>query len=85
VGSGGRPHWQIVVRDLASGEERTLAAETRSVDDQIEWLDDAHVLYALGEGGPARTSATSIWVLPIDGSAPPSVFLAQAYSPAVVR
>ena len=71
--------------DLATGVDRVPDAETRSVDDQIEWLDDAHVLYAVGDGGPARTSATNIYTLPIDGSGSPTVLVPQAYSPAVVR
>jgi len=85
VGGSGNPAWQLYLRDLASGAERPLAAETRSVDDQVEWLDDGHILYALAEQGPPRTAATSIWVLPVDGSGPPQVFRSQGYSPAVVR
>ncbi len=85
VGDATRPAWQLYLRDLATGQEQPLAAESRSVDDQVEWLDDGHILYALAESGPARTSATAVWVLPVDGSGPPQVFLPQGYSPAVVR
>ena len=28
------------LRDLASGVEHVVAGETRSIDDQVEWLDD---------------------------------------------
>ena len=38
--------WRIHVLDLAKGTEIEVA-ETRSVDDQVEWLDDETVLYAL--------------------------------------
>jgi dipeptidyl aminopeptidase/acylaminoacyl peptidase len=85
VSTSGNPAWQLYLRDLRSGEERPLAAETRSVDDQVEWLDDGHILYAWVEQGPPRTAATAVWVLPVDGSAPPRIFHAQGYSPAVVR
>jgi hypothetical protein len=85
VGSSGRIAWQLTLLDLATMTETPLA-ETRSVDDQVEWLDDGHVVYAVAEdGGPPRTTATSIWVLPVDSSAPPRVLVPQGYSPAVVR
>lgn len=67
--------WRIFVLDLATGEEWQLA-ETRNVDDQVEWLDDDHILYSVGE---------DIWVAPADGTGEPAVFLADASSPAVLR
>ena len=45
--------WHIAVYDLASGEE-TVLADTRSVDDQVEWLDNSTVLYALPRIGVSR-------------------------------
>jgi hypothetical protein len=74
--------WQFYVLDLQTMAERPLA-ETRSIDDQLEWLDDGHVLYAapMAAQGPER----DVWVMPIDGSAPPKVFLRDAESPVVVR
>jgi hypothetical protein len=69
VGIGGRIEWRPYVLDLATLTETALG-ETRNVDDQIEWLDDQHVVYARADSGPARTTATAIWVLPVDGSAP---------------
>ena len=74
--------WRIHLLDLATMAERPLTAETHVVDDQIEWLDDTHVLYAI----PRPSSAvTDVWVAPVDGSAPARVFLAQASSPSVAR
>ena len=74
--------WRIHVLDLASNVERVLDGETRYVDDQVEWLDQAHVLYAI----PRRTtSIADVWVLPVDGSAPAKLFLPEAESPSVVR
>jgi hypothetical protein len=72
--------WTLHVRDLATGADTALTAETRSVDDQVEWLDDGHVLYHQ----PSSTGA-DIWVLAIDGRSAPTVLVPQAYSPAVVR
>jgi len=67
--------WRLSVLELASGRETPLA-ETRSVDDQVEWLDDGRILYGL-QG--------DIWVVPGDGSGKPRVYLEDALSPAVVR
>ena len=67
--------WRFHVLDLASDVETPLA-ETRSVDDQLEWLDDGHVLYHAGD---------DIWTVPADGSGAPRRYLEAADSPAVVR
>ena len=61
--------------DLATMRETPLA-ETRSIDDQAEWLDDDHVLY--GVDG-------AVYRVPADGSGAPERFIADADSPAAVR
>lgn len=75
-------HWQLVVLDLASGKKTTLAGEPRSVDDQVEWLDDS-LLYGMTRADEPGVS--DIWRIDIAQSAKPSVFIEQAWSPAVVR
>jgi hypothetical protein len=67
--------WRLHVLELASGR-RTPLAETRNVDDQVEWLDDNRILYALGG---------DLWVVQADGSAQPRLYREDALSPAVVR
>jgi len=74
--------WRLYVLDLATMNDRPVAAETRFIDDQAEWLDDAHVLYGVPRQGTATTDA---WVAPIDGAGPARVFLEEAESPIVVR
>lgn len=74
TGSDANP-WRLTVLDLATMRETPLA-ETRSVDDQAEWLDDDRVLYGLGG---------EVWVVPADGTGEPGRFMAEADSPAVVR
>jgi hypothetical protein len=74
VGAGGK-RWRLYVLDRRTMRATPLA-ETRSVDDQAEWLDDAHVLYGLPE---------SIWTVPADGSGRPVAYAPSADSPAVVR
>ena len=41
-----RGTWRLHVLELATLRETALA-ETRSVDDQVEWLDDDTVLYGV--------------------------------------
>jgi hypothetical protein len=73
--------WRLAILDLATMAERLVAAETRFVDDQVEWLDAAHILYAI----PRRTTRISdVWIAPVDGEGPARIFLAEAESPIVV-
>ncbi|NML15985.1 hypothetical protein [Azohydromonas caseinilytica] len=78
----GRIVWQFHVLDLASGVETPLP-EKRNVDDQIEWLDDAHVLYAMTS--PDAGASTDVWTVAADGRSEPVPYLRNAYSPAVER
>jgi hypothetical protein len=81
VDSGvGPPRWRPAVLDVATLEDHPLA-ETRSVDDQIEWLDDDTVVYAVDTG----VGAPDTWSVPADGTGQPAPFLSDADSPAVVR
>ena len=77
--------WRPAVLDLATMQEVVLA-EPRDVDDQIEWLDERHILYAIREA-PARGTPrrANIWMLAADGSGAPALLLPDAESPAVVR
>jgi len=77
---GGRVYWQLHVLDLATREETSLA-ERRSVDDQLEWLDNDRVLYSVRS--QAAGAGTDVWVANADGSGTPAIFLNLAYSPAV--
>jgi hypothetical protein len=65
--------WRFHVLDLATVKETALS-ETRSVDDQLSWLDDRHVLYGAEE---------KIWMADADGSGRPKVWMAAADSPTV--
>jgi len=81
IGSRSRGWWQLARFDLASGEETVLAKETRSVDDQVEWLDDQTVTYHL----TGNNTAADLWAMGVDGQSSPKILLPNAYSPAVVR
>jgi hypothetical protein len=75
--------WRLAVYDLKTHAE-TLLAETRSIDDQVEWLDDRTVVYGL----PRETSGSAssdVWQVPADGTGTPQTLIENAWSPAVVR
>jgi hypothetical protein len=82
VEGSGPVTWRLTALDLATMAETALA-ETRSVDDQVEWLDDGHVLYALGD--PGGTAATDTWEVSADGKGTPRLLAHGAFSPAVVH
>lgn len=81
----GRFTWQLNVLELATGKVTALATEGRNVDDQVEWLNDHELLYALPESPDQVGAASNVWALPIDGKATPRLLLPLASSPAVVR
>ncbi len=72
--------WHLHVLDLRTMIDTALDAETRSVDDQVEWLDDGHVMYHL-----TGSRGADIWVLSTNAPEPPRILVPLAYSPAVVR
>lgn len=79
---GVRTEWEIHVLRLSDGQNVALADE-RSIDDQLEWLDNEHVLYSVpDESSPA---VTNVWMSKADGTGTATLFLDGAYSPAVVR
>ena len=80
---GNRVFWQLHILDLKTGKETALA-EKRSVDDQLEWLDNDHVLYTLPESESGPSASTNIWLADADGVGAPKLFLRKAYSPSVV-
>jgi hypothetical protein len=71
---GGKQVWRLYVLDLATMRETALA-ETRGVDDQVEWLDDHRLLYGLDR---------SIWVVRADGGGAPARLAVNGESPAAL-
>jgi hypothetical protein len=66
--------WRLTVLNLATMVETPLA-ERRSIDDQVEWLDNKHVLYGF----------YGVWKVRADGTGKPQTFLPDGRSPAVIR
>lgn len=81
----GRHLWRLHVMDLATAKLTTLNAETRNVDDQVEWLDAARLLYALPQQGALSSAGTDVWSIAADGSGAPELYLPAGFSPAITR
>jgi hypothetical protein len=77
-GSGG--WWQLSLFDVSTHAVRALSGDTESVDDQVEWLDAADLIYFR-----PNAEANIIWRLPVDSGGPPQPFVREGFSPAVVR
>lgn len=71
----GQEGWRLHVLELATMQERALD-EARSIDDQVEWLDDQRILYKHG---------ANVYALGIAPGSRPEVYLERASSPAVAR
>ena len=80
---GSRFLWRLHILDLNTGHE-AIVNETRSVDDQAEWLDNDHVLYSLPRN-VAGSGTSDIWLARADGTGTPRMFVPDASSPCVVR
>jgi hypothetical protein len=72
---GNPPVWRFHVLELASMRDVALA-ETRPIDDQLEWLDGDRLLYRVDD---------EVWSVRADGRGAPRLFLRGAESPAVIR
>src|SRR5262249_25496655 len=71
--------WRLHVLELATLQTSRIEAATTYVDDQVEWLDNEHVLFALPHMGTA-----DIWVAPI-GSGRAQILVHDGESPIVVH
>jgi dipeptidyl aminopeptidase/acylaminoacyl peptidase len=80
VSGSGLVRWRLHVLDLATMQEHALS-ETRSVDDQVEWLDDERILYSVPGDDPG---AEDTWVVAADGTGEAELFRRATRSPAVV-
>jgi hypothetical protein len=78
--AGAHGHWQLAVLELSTWMDRNLPHGDRSIDDQVEWLDDHHVVYHDGDG-----AGTSLWRLAVDGTRGPEILVRNGYSAAVQR
>ena len=76
--------FQLVAIDVATGSRRNLP-EARSVEDQVEFLDNNTIIYGLpneSEGTEAQP-AWDVWSLDLNGGAP-QLIIPFADSPAAI-
>lgn len=78
----GLVHWDIAVRDLATGQELVIPLEN-GFDDQLEWLDDDTLLF----GSPRQDAPgdSDVYAVQARAGAVPEVFIEHAWSPSVER
>jgi hypothetical protein len=68
---GSQPRWRLRVLDVATLADHAVA-ERRSIDDQVEWLDDETLVYSDG---------LDVYTVPADGSGSPQLLVRDATSP----
>jgi hypothetical protein len=68
---GDENRWRLKVLDLATLRAHPVA-ERRSIDDQVEWLDDQTLVYSDG---------IDLYTVPASGAGPPRLVLRDASSP----
>jgi hypothetical protein len=68
---GSENRWRLHVLDVETLEDHPVAEE-RSIDDQVEWLDDDTLAYSDG---------TDVYTVPADGSGEPRLLVKDATSP----
>ena len=77
-------HWVIAVLDLGTMQETGLK-ENRNVDDQVDWLDDEHIIYGLPESETVSSAVVNTWVIDRRGVDEPRLLLRNAASTVIVR
>ncbi len=68
---GDQPRWHLRVLDVATLRDHAVA-EDRSIDDQVEWLNDDSLVYSDG---------VNVYTVPADGSGGPALLVRDATSP----
>lgn len=68
---GDEARWRLRVLEVATLDDHAVAEE-RSIDDQVEWLDDDTLVYSDGR---------NVYVAPADGSGASTVLVRDATSP----
>jgi len=80
--SGKRPTWHLAVLNLATLKE-TLLPEPEPIDQQVQWYDNHHVMYALPEFIVGKPVIMYTKIIAADGSSPFKKLLSNADSPVI--
>ena len=60
-------------------------AESRFIDEQVEWLDAAHILYTQPDSTGRSAAVSDVWMVAADGSGEPTLLLREAATPTVMH
>jgi hypothetical protein len=74
--------WRLTVLNIKTLEALPLV-ETKSVDDEVAWVDNETVMYALPDSGPPP-AVTNVWSVSAQGAGQPKILLSKAYSPVMI-
>lgn len=80
----GLAHWRLYVLDLATLTDSPVA-ESRFIDEQVEWLDAAHILYTQPDSTGRSAAVSDVWMVGADGSGEPTLLLREAATPTVMH
>lgn len=76
--------WRLHVLNLETHEDRALD-EARSIDDQIQWINDQTIMYQFRTVRPGADSKTDVWALDIQPGSQPRMLISDANSPSYVQ
>lgn len=82
ISGSGTAYWSIAVLDLETKEE-TVLEDPRNIDDQVEWLDNDTLLYAVPRADAPGDS--DVWAIDAGGSGASALAIEHAASPSVVQ
>jgi hypothetical protein len=73
--------------DLQTRDAWAITDDTQDLDDQVEWLDDDHVIYSRLAGSGRMEDRLALWVSAVDKASgfDQQVFMRAAASPSVIR
>jgi len=80
----GRVIWHLAVLNLATLKE-TLLPEPAPIDQQVQWYDNRHVMYAIPQLIVGQPVIMYTWIIAADGSRPPERLLSDADSPVLLQ
>lgn len=79
--------WQLWAMDLQTKKAWPITDDKQDIDDQVEWLDNDHVIYARVFGDGRMENRLALWVSAVDENTgfDQKLFLRAASSPSVIR
>lgn len=84
---GGGLGWQLWAMDVSTHQRWPITEDGRDVDDQVEWLDNDHVVYGMVAGPGLPEMSLGLWLSDIRRDAGPNqrLYAHAASSPSVIR